>query len=105
MKDGVHIGRVMRAATASLLRLYEKEKRMIKRPTSDEVKKTLGVYNLLSRFEANHRQIHSWGVFTEQDVLPIPEILKVEAWLRSEFNIPEEIKDESKGTDQTPPKV
>lgn len=65
----------------------------MERPTTAEVKKTLDMYTLLSRFEANHRQLRGWGLIdTSKQELPVPEVVKVEAWLRQEFGIPEEPK-------------
>lgn len=56
------------------------------KPTKEQVQKFIDDYYRLSDFERNHRTDRGWGLYTEgKDVLPVPEIVTVMAWLKEEF--------------------
>ena len=58
------------------------------KPTKDQVSKVIEVFYRLSEFEASHRLIRSWGIFDEErDKLPIPDVMEVMIWLKTEFDI------------------
>lgn len=63
------------------------------KPTKEQVAKFIDVFRRLSEFEATHRLIRSWGLFDEErDKLPIPDVMEVMTWLRTEFDIEKEEK-------------
>lgn len=51
-------------------------------PTRAEIDRFLEVSRVLSDFEAGQRFIRGYGAFRAEDC-PIPEVLKVTAWLRT----------------------
>jgi len=50
-------------------------------PSPDKIKKFVEVVRALSVFEAEHRNLRGWGLFDENDTLPIPEVVEVLTWL------------------------
>jgi hypothetical protein len=66
----------------------------MEKPTSEEIKKFIDVFDRLCKFEADHRNVRKWGCFKDDEV-PIPEVVKVSSWLRSKVEITEKDKFES----------
>jgi len=58
------------------------------KPTKEEFKRFLEVFQILCGFEAQHRMMRSWGADFNADELPIPEVVTVEEWLREEAGLP-----------------
>jgi hypothetical protein len=58
-------------------------------PSREEVLKFLQVVDRLCNFEAEHRQLRSWGIFNNE-TLPIPEVVTAIEWLNKKFNITSE---------------
>lgn len=52
-------------------------------PTISELKRFLDVFNSLDEFEAQTRHLRGYGAFDKDTPMPIPEVVKVIAWLRA----------------------
>lgn len=54
----------------------------VNKPTKEEIKKFLEVFDTLNEFEASQRRLRGYGALNENE-LPIPEVLKVYEWLEN----------------------
>jgi hypothetical protein len=65
-------------------------------PNNEKIKKFLSVFDKLVTFEYEHRVRCGWGVWNENapsERLPIPEVMEVYNWLKSEVASKEDSKD------------
>lgn len=59
---------------------------MVDKPSPEEIKTFLEVFDTLSGFEAQTRFVRGYGAFNEKD-LPFPAVKKVYAWLKENTHV------------------
>jgi hypothetical protein len=53
-------------------------------PSCEDIQVFIDIFNKLSNFEAQHRFLRKWGIFSEKDQLPNPSVVRVMGWLKKE---------------------
>lgn len=54
-----------------------------KHPLAEDIKVFLEIFNALNVFECEQRFLSGCGAFPKETEMPVPEVMRVQAWLKS----------------------